>query len=871
MPNQRDNRSALKVIDNQDCIQENQKRSRGDGYRGATDDFNSDSDSESDGEYLVPLDEASDEENNSNENEYCSSLVAIEEKVVEVNGNGDSKKEKSKSRNQISSGQKKKQKQKQKQRRRRSSSRFLRLSGKFDSEDEGTALNQSTDATNLDLEKMFRETIRMNAENRINASNSWKFRLIDNLDKFLDDDDDSAATKKNFHSGSSGKSSRNAIKSGKGKRVNFTKASCTLDASVKIYSYRVDDVYLSSYKVLANLNRTDVDTIGEDGNLVKSVKTSLVGERKQSERRGGAETLETCVDNINISKLEQDYDIDPLFHKMSKTFDEGGAKGLLLVNLGVSTEGCNIVFDSKEASLDALPNKETVDKKDTCESSAGNIDISTLTSKLKTLLDGVSLSSLAIAPQLETLRSEYSQLKMEGFVNETQVSTLKHYGNTAEEEKEAEESIHHYALECSRASSFGNLSFATSFGNLTSNTCESFVSSPKIDSGDYAGGEGDDVFDKDFIDAYGDNDNQNSFSLNKQNFADVSTVVDFTGKSASANLLNFVCDDDVMIRGEYDYFNFSALKSSSTCNKWAGFTHWKKIKKFCSNINASREDISNTKKKSLKIDSEKLSMLDLWSTSSHLESKLEPPPLRRGGADPLLLSKRIVEKLAGIDNSLPLDAEVGVEHLSRLFVRPNASIKPIEDHTVSNHNKTVGFHDIQPSSDMIFDEGFDFCYGDDVGSELPLSSPNDFTEIDNFEIKALDGIRKVEKIEVGYVTVAKKVDVRRLKKDLWESIESKTDSESHDHGTKLSTECDMNEEMKEPHSHESAVSKSPVAVSFKETVNFLEASQSQGDVTLPFYFICILHLANEKCLKLDSSGCELSDFFISQNNDSYTE
>jgi len=46
--------------------------------------------------------------------------------------------------------------------------------------------------------------------------------------------------------------------------VNFQKASCTLDASVKIYSYRVDDVHLSSYKVLANLNRTDNDE-DEDG------------------------------------------------------------------------------------------------------------------------------------------------------------------------------------------------------------------------------------------------------------------------------------------------------------------------------------------------------------------------------------------------------------------------------------------------------------------------------------------------------------------------------------------------------------------------------------------------------------------------------
>lgn len=38
---------------------------------------------------------------------------------------------------------------------------------------------------------------------------------------------------------------------------NFQKASCTLDASIKIYSYRVDDTWNSSYKILENLSRTD--------------------------------------------------------------------------------------------------------------------------------------------------------------------------------------------------------------------------------------------------------------------------------------------------------------------------------------------------------------------------------------------------------------------------------------------------------------------------------------------------------------------------------------------------------------------------------------------------------------------------------------
>jgi condensin complex subunit 2 len=86
----------------------------------------------------------------------------------------------------------------------------------------------------------------MNAENRINASNSWNLSLIDHLDRFLTIPEDTSSNAPQDLDGSSG-----------GATVNFTKASCTLDASVKIYSYRVDDIHLTSYKVLANLNRTE--------------------------------------------------------------------------------------------------------------------------------------------------------------------------------------------------------------------------------------------------------------------------------------------------------------------------------------------------------------------------------------------------------------------------------------------------------------------------------------------------------------------------------------------------------------------------------------------------------------------------------------
>jgi condensin complex subunit 2 len=134
-------------------------------------------------------------------------------------------------------------------RRRRSSARFLKLGdvAEHGDDDDGDDDNQEDkkSLSNKNLGEMYQKTIRMNAENRINASNSWNLSLIDHLDRFLTIPEDTSSNAPLDVDGSPGAT------------VNFTKASCTLDASVKIYSYRVDDVHLTSYKVLANLNRTE--------------------------------------------------------------------------------------------------------------------------------------------------------------------------------------------------------------------------------------------------------------------------------------------------------------------------------------------------------------------------------------------------------------------------------------------------------------------------------------------------------------------------------------------------------------------------------------------------------------------------------------
>jgi condensin complex subunit 2 len=178
-------------------------------------------------------------------------------------------------------------------RRRRSSARFLRLTGRFEEEDEEEedVAHQEHQGGQEHLGEMYKRAIRMNAENRINAGNSWGLRLIENIDKFLVDDEQHET---------------------EGHRVNFTKASCTLDASVKIYSYRVDDVHLTSYKVLANLNRTETgkkqQTRGEEEEEdVEAGDESNARTHKKSkssnERCGVTETLESNLGMYTLVKF----------------------------------------------------------------------------------------------------------------------------------------------------------------------------------------------------------------------------------------------------------------------------------------------------------------------------------------------------------------------------------------------------------------------------------------------------------------------------------------------------------------------------------------------------------------------------------------
>ena len=145
-----------------------------------------------------------------------------------------------------------------------------------------------------------------------------------------------------------------------GDSINFTKASCTLDGCVKIYTSRVDSVDSETKKLMSGLaDSHDLDTIEGEIDPDAPVKT-----RK---RKAHVSTIESNPESLNLKKFDSEFMVDPLFKKTSADFDEGGARGLLLNHLQIGLNG-RIVFDASDAySLHTStitkeePKKETVD------------------------------------------------------------------------------------------------------------------------------------------------------------------------------------------------------------------------------------------------------------------------------------------------------------------------------------------------------------------------------------------------------------------------------------------------------------------------------------------------------------------------------
>ncbi|MES1921339.1 hypothetical protein MHBO_002876, partial [Bonamia ostreae] len=174
------------------------------------------------------------------------------------------------------------------------------------------------------LSRLYTETIRLAAAGKITQKNTWSINLIDYIDDLLSNEKKAAEEKVTKSSSL------------------FRKASNTLDASIKIYSSRVDSVHSQMFKVLGGLSsRFEEDQEQKDGKSQQQETTP------KNKRNSKVVTLLTTdkAKAAALSEKDLSYEVDPMFFKMASAFDEGGAKGLLLNNLQIG-ENLQIVFDS---------------------------------------------------------------------------------------------------------------------------------------------------------------------------------------------------------------------------------------------------------------------------------------------------------------------------------------------------------------------------------------------------------------------------------------------------------------------------------------------------------------------------------------------
>lgn len=164
--------------------------------------------------------------------------------------------------------------------------------------------------------------------------------------------------------------------------LNYQRASATLDASIKIWSYRVDDVWTSSYRVLENMGRNaDSTNKGDETSKDWDVtgNENEEEERNSSKRKNvdisGNSTIEKNLANITIKAVESALEGDPIFSRLASASgyaEEGGAGGSLLLQLPVR-DGCTLVLDDTENARESrsyggftiptmVPPKDSIDK-----------------------------------------------------------------------------------------------------------------------------------------------------------------------------------------------------------------------------------------------------------------------------------------------------------------------------------------------------------------------------------------------------------------------------------------------------------------------------------------------------------------------------
>jgi condensin complex subunit 2 len=688
--------------------------------------------------------------------------------------------------------------------------------------------------TDEELAEMYSSTVKLCQDNKINAKNTWSLNLIDYMGMLVKDTgEEDALAAQNSHGD-----------------TNFQMAGVTLDAGVRIYCSRVDSVHTNAFKVLGSLSRTgknekngnnpgtrdeDDEPDGEQPSDGEDAGTEINRTRKRPGKRKGESTLESNSAVLLQPASEAVY-FDPLFQKMSAAFDEGGAKGMLLNNLCVNRL-CEIVFDSSEPALEQISSQTQEDHSaDKGESSASENTLE-LPDDGSVTVASYDVSSILPArdplerPELCPRFIQFYRSRKAGCASqlESNTSGAPALNSCAPENEHAGD----LALRDDDDSGAGAFDLMSS---------EVFLPDIPI----------------------GDDDDDSACILTR--FDDCNEII-----RPEVGRLLLSGEMDLMEAGvplacdsEYSFFDAKALRN------WAGPQHWHfRAIPLRNNATASGSLPTSNRKRG------KTAMLLDFKSSPNFDFAAEFERAKDGSCQ---LSTAVRDGFSEKKVTLPEDLQYKTETLATLFLKPMGLRNLVNKNRVSNISAGLGTNDDQSSCWYSFDNEGDadnYCGAD--GDEEPddvVGNPDD--EAENAEPSGPRPVRHAgndwgvldepvprETVDIDFGIIAKEVDVKRLQSGIWKQIQGS-----------LSIEPDSQEANRDAseHAHHRKGNRNTEARRETTLTHLVQAmpsyvpNESIEDITLPYIFICLLHLANEKSLSIKpAEDGSLGDLVISKS------
>ncbi|KAF8705174.1 Condensin complex subunit 2, partial [Rhizoctonia solani] len=653
-------------------------------------------------------------------------------------------------------------------------------------------------AVSLDvMTSNFEEWMKMATDNKINAANSWNFALIDY-----------------FHDMS-------LLRNAQDGSVNFQKASYTLDGCVKVWTSRVDSCRNDTGKLLSNLTNDGGGGEEDDEGAEEGEGDGEEGSRNQAKRKRAhrpENTLAKSIEQLQVKKLDTECVVDPLFKKTSADFDEGGAGGMLMNHLSVDAQ-LQIVFDATGTRL--LDEEET-------EIEDGEVSLADL--RAKYMPDLEELEGRSIMPSLSDFKFASDDLTFASHVLPSR--------NTPDE--------------------------PMAFGERDLDMADTGDAGPVEDF--FTGGEAVNDFEGGFHDSGGFDDDGGDDG--------VGDMGDYTGNPAGASHTGPVEPFDprrgrdertlIMSMSEdatemLDYFDTTVMKN------WAGPQHWKVRRA----IRKDGDTTGNTTTRSRK--DKTVFMIDFETPPAENFAKKWFVPATK--AVLTLPSAKVAKKGSKGAKSikkneflLPNDMHFSSMQLLRLFTKPKFTVQmrrinvdePIkgEDGEIGGEfwaqaaadNAGAGPDDMDggfpaPFATQFFhdeddDGGFDDGDGDGGMGDMPAVDEEDL-------IAATQGtLKRVRPEHINYTKRAKRVDVRMLKENIWKGLNIVVPKSNMEDG---------HEEEINATTDEAEPTDPTEARDFTNVISNLRTQYPKDkldEISTSFCFICLLHLANERGLKI---------------------